>query len=320
MKSKKTQSLVSDGTSEDSEGKDSSFESNDSEDEKENTKTTKMINSLNSLKSKQQSYRLYMKVIKQKCAEYRKHSLWSVIYYIFFSNFNKKKYISLNEIKLRCKLLDKLELMDKEGKITKNEQKNWVIRPITNLNEYINYFSEKNFSQKPKDSIFADKINLLRKERSQETNLLKNVLSKKDNKEGKFRAEKGNQNFFQLYGIKEPLDVINKVIKDEMKNNNGQEKIKNFDILFNNKKIYEQEIENYKKRKNDIECEEMIFNEFLDFKSYKSFFKENDSIDLISKYGNKMEEQENFGIHLNDFIENIIQKIDPMQKLDEFNI
>ena len=145
-------------------------------------------------------------------------------------------------------------------------------------------------------------------------------LSKKDMKDNNFGVEKENQNLFQLYGIKKPLDFINKIIKDERKNNNGSNKTKNFDILLSNKKIYEQEIDNYFKISKDSPNNLRFYDEFLDFKSNENFFNDNAGIDLISKYGNKLEEQEKFGNHLNQFYSKIIDKIDPLQKLDEFNI
>ena len=47
-------------------------------------------------------------------------------------------------------------------------------------------------------------------------------ISKKDIKDSNFGVNKDNQNLFQLYGIKKPLEFINKIIKEERKNNNGQ--------------------------------------------------------------------------------------------------
>ena len=166
----------------------------------------------------------------------------------------------------------------------------------------------------------------IKKEKNQENlftsnnNLNAKNISKKDVKEGNFGGEKENQNLFQLYGIKKPLEFINKIIKEERKNNNGINKTKNFDILLSNKKIYEQEIDNYFKIAKDSANNMRIYDEFLDFKANENFLNDNAGVDLISKYGNKLEEQEKFGNHLNQFYTKVINNIDPMQKLDEFNM
>lgn len=125
---------------------------------------------------------------------------------------------------------------------------------------------------------------------------------------------------FNYMGLKKPLDFINKIIKEERKNNNGSNKTKNFDILLSNKKIYEQEIDNYFKIAKDSSNNMRIYDEFLDFKSNENFLNDNVGVDLISKYGHKLEEQEKFGNHLNQFYSKVINHIDPMQKLDEFNM
>ena len=201
---------------------------------------------------------------------------------------------------------------------------------MTNLNEYVNYFSDKKYHisppKKQKENKGVDK-NIQKKEKIQENNILLNSnstmvnknISKKDIKDNNFGVDKDNQNLFQLYGIKKPLDFINKIIKEERKNNSGQ-KAKNFDILFSNKRIYEQEIDNYFKIAKESPSNSRIYDEFLDFKSNENFLNDNIGVDLINKYGNKMEEQEKFGNHLNNFYNKIIHNIDPLQKLDEFNM
>ena len=208
-----------------------------------------------------------------------------------------------------------------------------INKPLTNLNEFVNYFTDKKYqtssSKKQKESKSGEKNNIKKKEKNQDNNLLLSTnninlinknLPKKDIKENNFGVNKDNQNLFQLYGIKKPLDFINKIIKDERKNNNGQNKAKNFDILFSNKKIYEQEIDNYFKIAKESPNNNRIYDEFLDFKSNENFLNDNIGVDLISKYGNKMEEQEKFGNHLNNFYNKIIHNIDPLQKLDDFNM
>ena len=334
MYNKNANNLYSEGTSEDSEGKDSSFESvNDEIEQEQNNKTTKYKSAklLEQLKFKQQKYQELIKKTKQKGQEHGKKSTWCTLYYTFFNNFYKKNFVTLNEINLRCRFLWKIDQLEKESQRSKSEQKEYINKPITNLNEYINYFSDKKYHTSPpkkqKENKSIEKNTYQKKEKNQENNILLNSnstmvnknLSKKDMKDNNFGVEKENQNLFQLYGIKKPLDFINKIIKEERKNNSGQ-KIKNFDILFSNKKIYEQEIDNYFKIAKESPNNYRIYDEFLDFKSNENFLNDNIGVDLISKYGNKMEEQEKFGNHLNNFYNKIIHNIDPLQKLDEFNM
>ena len=315
--------LFSDGTSEDSEGKDSSFESiNRKEDYKD--KSAKL---LDNLRFKQQKYQELIKKTKQKGEENGKNSPWCTLYYTFFNNFYKKNFVTLNEINLRCRFLWKIDQLEKEAKRSKSEGKDYINKPLTNLNEFINYFSEKKYSinpKKQKEEKKSDKTS--KKEKNQDSifssnnNISIKNISKKDGKDGNFGGNKENQNLFQLYGIKKPLDFINKIIKEERKNNAGTNKTKNFDILLSNKKIYEQEIDNYFKLAKDSSTNMRIYDEFLDFKSNENFLNDNIGVDLISKYGNKLEEQEKFGNHLNQFYSKVINNIDPMQKLDEFNM
>ena len=324
--------LFSDGTSEDSEGKDSSFESINDELETESINRKedykdKSAKLLDNLRFKQQKYQELIKKTKQKGEENGKNSPWCTLYYTFFNNFYKKNFVTLNEINLRCRFLWKIDQLEKEAKRSKSEGKDYINKPLTNLNEFINYFSEKKYSinpKKQKEEKKSDKIS--KKEKNQDSifcsnnNMSIKNISKKDGKDGNFGGNKENQNLFQLYGIKKPLDFINKIIKEERKNNAGTNKTKNFDILLSNKKIYEQEIDNYFKLAKDSSTNMRIYDEFLDFKSNENFLNDNIGVDLISKYGNKLEEQEKFGNHLNQFYSKVINNIDPMQKLDEFNM
>ena len=324
--------LYSDGTSEDSEGKDSSFESindefeSDSLNRKEEMKD-KSAKLLENLRFKQHQYHELIKKTKQKGEENGKKSTWCTLYYTFFNNFYKKNFVTLNEINLRCRFLWKIDQLEKEAKRSKSESKDYVNKPLTNLNEFITYFADKKYSinnsKKQKEEKKSDKNT--KKEKNQDSifssnnNISIKNLSKKEVKEGNFGGNKENQNLFQLYGIKKPLDFINKIIKEERKNNSGA-KTKNFDILLSNKKIYEQEIDNYSKISKDSSNNMRIFDEFLDFKSNENFLNDNAGVDLISKYGHKLEEQEKFGNHLNQFYSKVINHIDPLQKLDEFNM
>jgi len=322
--------LYSDGTSEDSEGKDSSFESiNDELESESNNKKEENENKsaklLEYLRFKQQKYQELIKKTKQKGEENGKKSTWCTLYYTFFNNFYKKDFVTLNEINLRCKFLWKIDQLEKEARRSKSESKDYINKPLTNLSEFITYFSDKKYNLNPSKKQKEDKKSEkgLRKDKNQETLFNNNTISiktisKKDGKDNNFGGNKENSNLFQLYGIKKPLDFINKIIKEERRNNNGINKTKNFDILLSNKKIYEQEIDNYFKISKDSPNNMKIYDEFLDFKANENFFNDNAGIDLISKYGHKLEEQEKFGNHLNQFYSKVINNIDPMQKLDEF--
>ena len=327
--------IYSDGTSEDTEGKDSSFESINDEleldlNKKKESNENKSAKLLDYLQFKQQKYQELMRKLKQKGEENGKKSPWSTLYYTFFNNFYKKNFVTLNEINLRCRFLWKIDQLEKEARRSKSESKDYINKPLTNLNEFINYFADKKYNinspKKQKDNIKFDKS--AKKEKHMENNYgnnninmnIKNIQKKEIKDNNNFGKNKESLNLFNLYGIKKPLDFINKIIKDERRSTYGINKTKNFDILLSNKKIYEQEIDNYFKTAKDSSINMKIYEEFLDFKSNENFFNDNAGIDLINKYGNKLEEQEKFGNHLNQFYSKVINNIDPMQKLDEFNM
>ena len=327
--------IYSDGTSEDTEGKDSSFESINDELESESNKKkeineNKSAKLLEYLQFKQQKYQELMRKVKRKGEENGKKSPWSTLYYTFFNNFYKKNFVTLNEINLRCRFLWKIDQLEKEARRSKSESKDYINKPLTNLNEFINYFTDKKYNinspKKQKDNIKSEKS--VKKEKYIDNNFssnninmnIKNLQKKEIKDNNNFGKNKESFNLFNLYGIKKPLDFINKIIKDERRSTYGINKTKNFDILLSNKKIYEQEIDNYFKTAKDSSINMKIYEEFLDFKSNENFFNDNAGVDLINKYGNKLEEQEKFGNHLNQFYSKVINNIDPMQKLDEFNM
>ena len=327
--------IYSDGTSEDTEGKDSSFESINDELESESNKKkeineNKSAKLLEYLQFKQQKYQELMRKVKRKGEENGKKSPWSTLYYTFFNNFYKKNFVTLNEINLRCRFLWKIDQLEKEARRSKSESKDYINKPLTNLNEFINYFADKKYNinspKKQKDNIKSEKS--VKKEKYIDNNFssnninmnIKNLQKKEIKDNNNFGKNKESLNLFNLYGIKKPLDFINKIIKDERRSTYGINKTKNFDILLSNKKIYEQEIDNYFKTAKDSSINMKIYEEFLDFKSNENFFNDNAGVDLINKYGNKLEEQEKFGNHLNQFYSKVINNIDPMQKLDEFNM
>ena len=144
--------INSDLTSEDSVGTDSSFELNEDEVVGNNINlNSDNNNTLEELKYKHDKYVQYTKRIYQKSKELEQDkstSMWCSLYYTFFNNFNKKSTITLNELELRCKFLFKMDKIEKEEnkkKRAKSHEKNNVITPYTNLNEFIKFFSEKKY-------------------------------------------------------------------------------------------------------------------------------------------------------------------------------
>ena len=138
--------LYSDGTSEDSEGKDSSFESiNDELDSEQNGKKeeneNKSVKLLENLRFKQQKYQELIRKTKQKGEENGKKSPWCTLYYTFFNNFYKKNFVTLNEINLRCRFLWKIDQLEKEAKRSKSDTKDYINKPLTNLNELLDSFT-----------------------------------------------------------------------------------------------------------------------------------------------------------------------------------
>ena len=243
--------IYSDGTSEDTEGKDSSFESINDELESESNKKkeineNKSAKLLEYLQFKQQKYQELMRKVKRKGEENGKKSPWSTLYYTFFNNFYKKNFVTLNEINLRCRFLWKIDQLEKEARRSKSESKDYINKPLTNLNEFINYFADKKYNinspKKQKDNIKSEKS--VKKEKYIDNNFssnninmnIKNLQKKEIKDNNNFGKNKESFNLFNLYGIKKPLDFINKIIKDERKNSYGINKTKNFDILLSIKK------------------------------------------------------------------------------------
>ena len=93
--------MISDNTSEDSIGTDSSFDSikNEIEEGKFGKKDNDSL--VEDLKFKYDRYIQYKKSIYQKNDEFKKeksNSKWRILYYTFFNNFNQKSTITLNEL------------------------------------------------------------------------------------------------------------------------------------------------------------------------------------------------------------------------------
>ena len=329
--------MISDNTSEDSIGSDSSFDSIKNEREEGTLRIKKDNNSiLEDLKFKHDRYIQYKKSIYQKNDEFKKEnsqSMWRILYYTFFNNFNQKSTITLNELELRCNFLFKMDKLEKEENLkkrNKSEEKKYN-QPYTNLHEFIKYFSEKKFetyitkflsknkksknkSQSPhiKKTFNNNIINQTRNNYNNNTNMNtnKNLNILSNNK------IKKNFTILDMYNINEPIEVINKITRDSLKTDNTNRRDENISHILNNKHVYQVELENFKNEVKKNEKMKEIYNDYLDFKTNENFFIDNEGIDLISKYGKELEEQEEIGMNINNFCNKVIKNINTIKKLD----
>jgi hypothetical protein len=309
--------INSDLTSEDSVGTDSSFELNEDEVVGNNINlNSDNNNTLEELKYKHDKYVQYTKRIYQKSKELEQDkstSMWCSLYYTFFNNFNKKSTITLNELELRCKFLFKMDKIEKEEnkkKRAKSHEKNNVITPYTNLNEFIKFFSEKKYDNYMSKIFHKTKSNSLPKEKLKKKKEIKNENQKNNN------IIQNNYRLLDMYNITEPVEVINKVTREQVKNDKTRKRDENINYILNNKHAYQVELDNFANEIKGDEKMRNLYNTFLDFKSNDSFFISNQGVDLIQKYGNKLGEQEELGMQINSFCDKIVSKIDPFQKLD----
>ena len=309
--------INSDLTSEDSVGTDSSFELNEDEVVGNNINlNSDNNNTLEELKYKHDKYVQYTKRIYQKSKELEQDkstSMWCILYYTFFNNFNKKSTITLNELELRCKFLFKMDKIEKEEnkkKRAKSHEKNNVITPYTNLNEFIKFFSEKKYDNYMSKIFHKTKSNSLPKEKLKKKKEIKNENQKNNN------IIQNNYRLLDMYNITEPVEVINKVTREQVKNDKTRKRDENINYILNNKHAYQVELDNFANEIKGDEKMRNLYNTFLDFKSNDSFFISNQGVDLIQKYGNKLGEQEELGMQINSFCDKIVSKIDPFQKLD----
>ena len=304
-------------TSEDSIGTDSSFELNENEIPGNTINlNSDNNNTLEELKYKHDKYVQYTKRIHQKSKELEQDkstSMWCSLYYTFFNNFNKKSTITLNELELRCKFLFKMDKIEKEEnkkKRAKSHEKNNVITPYTNLNEFIKFFSEKKYDNYMSKIFHKTKSNSLPKEKLKKKKEIKNENQKNNN------IIQNNYRLLDMYNITEPVEVINKVTREQVKNDKTRKRDENINYILNNKHAYQVELDNFANEIKGDEKMRNLYNTFLDFKSNDSFFISNQGVDLIQKYGNKLGEQEELGMQINSFCDKIVSKIDPFQKLD----
>ncbi len=306
-------------TSEDSIGTDSSFELNENEIPGNNINlNSDNNNTLEELKYKHDKYVQYTKRIYQKSKELeqdKNSSMWCSLYYTFFNNFNKKSTITLNELELRCKFLFKMDKIEKEEnkkKKSKSVEKNNMITPYTNLNEFIKFFSEKKYENYLSKIIHKTKSISQPKEKLKKKKEIKNENQKNNN----INLLQNNYTLLDMYNITEPVEVINKVTREQIKNDKTRKRDENINYILNNKHAYQVELDNFANEIKGDEKMKNLYNTFLDFKSNDSFFINNKGVDLIQKYGNKIGEQEELGMQINSFCNKIVNKIDPFQKLD----
>ncbi len=306
-------------TSEDSIGTDSSFELNENEVPGNNINlNSDNNNTLEELKYKHDKYVQYTKRIYQKSKELEQDkntSMWCSLYYTFFNNFNKKSTITLNELELRCKFLFKMDKIEKEEnkkKKSKSVEKNNIITPYTNLNEFIKFFSEKKYENYLSKIIHKTKSISQPKDKSKKKKEIKNENQKNNN----INLLQNNYTLLDMYNITEPVEVINKVTREQIKNDKTRKRDENINYILNNKHAYQVELDNFANEIKGDEKMKNLYNTFLDFKSNDSFFINNKGVDLIQKYGNKIGEQEELGMQINSFCNKIVNKIDPFQKLD----
>ncbi len=306
-------------TSEDSIGTDSSFELNENEVPGNNINlNSDNNNTLEELKYKHDKYVQYTKRIYQKSKELeqdKNSSMWCSLYYTFFNNFNKKSTITLNELELRCKFLFKMDKIEKEEnkkKKSKSVEKNNMITPYTNLNEFIKFFSEKKYENYLSKIIHKTKSISQPKEKIKKKKEIKNENQKNNN----INLLQNNYTLLDMYNITEPVEVINKVTREQIKNDKTRKRDENINYILNNKHAYQVELDNFANEIKGDEKMKNLYNTFLDFKSNDSFFINNKGVDLIQKYGNKIGEQEELGMQINSFCNKIVNKIDPFQKLD----
>ena len=306
-------------TSEDSIGTDSSFELNENEIPGNTINlNSDNNNTLEELKYKHDKYVQYTKRIYQKSKELeqdKNSSMWCSLYYTFFNNFNKKSTITLNELELRCKFLFKMDKIEKEEnkkKKSKSVEKSNMITPYTNLNEFIKFFSEKKYENYLSKIIHKTKSISQPKEKLKKKKEIKNENQKNNN----INLLQNNYTLLDMYNITEPVEVINKVTREQIKNDKTRKRDENINYILNNKHAYQVELDNFANEIKGDEKMKNLYNTFLDFKSNDSFFINNKGVDLIQKYGNKIGEQEELGMQINSFCNKIVNKIDPFQKLD----
>ena len=315
----KRDSLILGMSSEDSAGTDSSFDSI-----QENVSSNSSIQRSHQhkghdIKMKHDSYSRYINSLTQKTKEMNNpNTSWLSLYYNFFNASTNTSKTTLNELNLRCKFLFKYDTIEKDSKKRANSC-NQSFHPYTNINHFLKYFSEKKYDNYSSKLILKAKTSSLQRSIRKKESVLSTELR---NNDGEPNQNKLIQyNLLTLYNIKEPNEIVacvNKKNSIYSKDEKMKKRIENMNYILNNKNAYQVEIENYKKNGiiNDDKKFKEIYDTFLDFKSNESFFVLNTDEDLIQKYKNRMEESEKIGHRINNFTQNVIKKIDTINKLD----
>ena len=193
-------------TSSDENGEDDSFDES-GKDEFDNQ-------NIDEIKTKISRYKYYISKIQNKRKELLRDkniSLWQVVYYTFFGNYNNGA-VTLHELNLRCKFLFN---MDKVSGFEKEIEKK-KIKPLTNIEQFIRMYSlkkegnllEKIISEKKDKQVNEDLLELQRKIREFNMRKKGKILDAKEIKENKEYKE----------DIKE-----SKEIKDNNENKNNKD-------------------------------------------------------------------------------------------------
>ncbi len=325
--------MISDNTSEDSIGSDSSFDSIKNEREEGTLRIKKDNNSiLEDLKFKHDRYIQYKKSIYQKNDEFKKEnsqSMWRILYYTFFNNFNQKSTITLNELELRCKFLfnmDKINKLDDEIKKKK-------IETLTNIEPFIQYYNLKR-DDNLLINIFSKTTNEEDEEKQKEklnnTNYKTKILSRNNKNENikekrhlsmdkiyKKKKKIYHNSLFEVYGFKENEELFEAItrINEKYKNEKNKIYIDNLAKINEGKFAFSREIqlidqtfESNKKIKNEIK-------DIINVNHNSKFFEDNQNKDLIKEYNSKLQPQNRMSRQINTLNNKILSKLAPQHKI-----
>ena len=322
-------------SSSDENGEDDSFDSNGKED---------FFNpNIEEIKSKIEKYKhkMYRMKLKQKEIENDKNvSLWRCVYNTFFGNYVKGA-VSLHELNVRSKFIFN---MDKCYNFEKEIEKR-KIKPLTNMEAFIKNYSLKKdtnllakiFTEKKKQNFTEDVLDMQKK--------IKNFNLKKKNhrklsasSENKIilksksvdsLGEENNVIQEKRYYLKNLLELNDLNLQDEelfdiiqelnakYKESGDLQKLENLSKIIRGDFIYKQEIDNIFKKtnlNNDPFLREC--SNILDVNSERQFLINNIDVDLISKYEHHLEPQNRLSRQINNFVDNVLSKLNPNFKIE----
>jgi hypothetical protein len=299
--------------------------------------------SISEIKNRIAKYHNWKKKMENKKDELLRDktiSIWQSVYYIFFGNY-KHGAVTLHELNFRCKFLFN---MDKVYGFEKEIEKK-KIKPLTNIDQFIKMYSlkkEKNLlesllSDKAKKEDEDDlKIKELRK-RIRDVKFLKKEENKSEKDGGKSDKKLGKSkstNYMELnkeptekrYYLKSLLELNNFNLQDEelydvikeltnkYKENKDKQKLDNLTKIIRGDFIYKQELDNAMK------LNDPFLNEYkyiLDVNSERPFLIKNMDVDLIKKYEKNLKPQDRLSRQVNNFIDNVLSKLNPNFKIDD---